>query len=356
MSAIHPYFGLRTAPFPPSEPVLAGERPGSSFMADALNHEARTSVLRGLPPRTNKYPFQSIEHMERVISRETDLFRQDRTGTRSQFIIFSHVPEEVVSPEIISPPTTQEKEEEEEIIDENRHVTRRQPRICCDRYLEMLLFKMLTPAHEQAARGFHGLFAIKLAQMNVASQLTSIRSGSSPSTSEDSAVKESFRKKRPDLSYKPTILPPGRSPKWPTVVVEVGYSGSQRKLVADMKWWLGNPAPDSHSEHERERVQLAIAIYIKKHMREVIIQRWERVPRPTLAEPERVAPAIVQQTTLAKGVNQTNVKVSNAPLVLPFRKVFLRNEANLAESDFVFTGDELANVVETVWIEQDLES
>lgn len=347
MSAIDPYFGLRTAPFPPSEPVLGG-RTGSSHVADALDYDARNSVLRGLPPRTDEYPFESTEQMERVISRETELFRQDKTGTRSQFVIFSHVPDEVVSPEI--PPRTNQEEDEETIDPTSQRLTKRPSRICCDRYLGMLLFKLVTPAHEQAARGFHGLFAIKLAQMNVASRLTVQNHHASPPS--DTAIQEEekpFRKKRPDISYQPVTIPPGpssHSPNWPTLIIEVGYSTAQRKLVADMKYWLAHPS----------RVQLAIAIYIKKHMREVIIQRWERVPRPTLAEPDRTAPAIVQQTTIAKGTRQTNVKVSNAPLVVPFRKVFLQNEARVGEEDFIFTGDELANVVEMVWIEQDLES
>jgi hypothetical protein len=37
---------------------------------------------------------------------------------------------------------------------------------------------------------------------------------------------------------------PGRNPKWPTVVVEVGVSESYRKLRADAQWWLTNSRSD----------------------------------------------------------------------------------------------------------------
>lgn len=52
--------------------------------------------------------------------------------------------------------------------------------------------------------------------------------------------------KEPDGSWIPQNLPPGRSEKWPSLVLEVGVSESKKKLRADAAWWLANSDGQVH--------------------------------------------------------------------------------------------------------------
>jgi len=52
--------------------------------------------------------------------------------------------------------------------------------------------------------------------------------------------------KEPDGQWAPRNLPPGRSDKWPSIVLEVGASESKTKLRADAAWWLANSDGQVH--------------------------------------------------------------------------------------------------------------
>ena len=69
--------------------------------------------------------------------------------------------------------------------------------------------------------------------------------------------------KEPDGSWIPRQLPPGRSDKWPTVVLEVGVSDSQEKLRADADWWLAN---------SQGQVHVVISISVRRTVPEVTFE------------------------------------------------------------------------------------
>jgi hypothetical protein len=55
-------------------------------------------------------------------------------------------------------------------------------------------------------------------------------------------------KKEPDESWIPCTLPAGRTDKWPSLVVESGFSETLRQLQRDAEWWLCRSVESGFSE------------------------------------------------------------------------------------------------------------
>ncbi|KAL1997860.1 hypothetical protein VTN02DRAFT_552 [Thermoascus thermophilus] len=214
----------------------------------------------------------------------------------------------------------------------------------------LLILKRPTRDHERARQRFEHLMAVKLFDtMGLDDELDP--TGAAPVEGTD------LRTKGPDLSYVPAVRPAGRSDRWPSMVVEIGYAESsprrqqqrqrqrqrQRQLERDIRWWL---------QESWGAVQLALSIQVKKRMHGIIIQKWELVP--SQSDPQQRAapvPGITQQVTISRTDSQPTT-VTGGPLVLPFEKIFLRPlgaSGAGAGADLVFREDELRRYAERVW-------
>lgn len=79
------------------------------------------------------------------------------------------------------------------------------------------------------------------------------------------------------------------------MAIESGYSESKAKLAADARWWLAESQGD---------VAIAITISVHKTRREITIDLWGVVARPTRADPARKVPAVEHRVVLSQGGKQ----------------------------------------------------
>lgn len=282
------------------QPFIAPQNPSDKEKQD---------VLICLPRGTREYEFQGIKNAEEILDRER------RNG--SLLVLFSHV-----SPHI------------KDRISKERQLSRK----IHSYYPEskLLLFKMPQAPHEIANRRLEGLLVTKLIAMGAHQYLDVLGS---------TTVQGTNREKEPDSSYRPKTLPLGRTMKWPTMVFEIGYSESRMQLARDARWWLNDSQGD---------VQVVLTIDVERARREIIIERWEAVrSHTTRSNPTGLRLEVVQSVKISRLSSQTSATVTNGPLVVPFRRLFLRPPA-LQEGDISFTVGELQGLAENVWASQGL--
>ena len=132
--------------------------------------------------------------------------------------------------------------------------------------------------------------------------------------------------KEPDVSLQPVILPPGRSPEWPTLVVETGRSESQLSLDNNTRWWL-----------RRSNGDVEVVITTRVSRTKLVVKRW--------AMTGRTRASILQTITIEKA---TPIHITGGPLRTPFRDVFLRDPVAI-EGDFVYGQADLEQWACRVW-------
>ncbi|KAF9238426.1 hypothetical protein DTO013E5_10091 [Penicillium roqueforti] len=104
-----------------------------------------------------------------------------------------------------------------------------------DRHTRSLIVTIPGRPHDALVGELHLVMAVSLANMRRTEwSLTTAR------------VEGGICAKEPDGSWIPRELPPGRSEKWPTVILEVGVSEAKKKLRADADWWLANSEGQVH--------------------------------------------------------------------------------------------------------------
>lgn len=151
--------------------------------------------------------------------------------------------------------------------------------------------------------------------------------------------------KEPDASYLTLQQPPGRTDKWPALVIETGYSESLGRLRVDAEWWLVRSRGD---------VQVVILTSVHQTKPEIIMEKWELDrnvpplrPMPKLRQP-RLTPIKTQEISLTLADGDTTV-VTGDPLIIRFEDIFLSPAASPREQDYVFTESDLKEISEFVW-------
>ncbi|KAI1832753.1 hypothetical protein DTO006G1_9532 [Penicillium roqueforti] len=104
-----------------------------------------------------------------------------------------------------------------------------------NRSTRYMIIKLFTGAHETASCGLGGAVQYEIYNMGLGKSICPLGS---------KTIQGMFCRKQADKAYGPAQPVPGRNPKWPTVMVEVGVSESYRKLRADAEWWLINSRGD----------------------------------------------------------------------------------------------------------------
>ncbi|OJJ35176.1 hypothetical protein ASPWEDRAFT_40360 [Aspergillus wentii DTO 134E9] len=268
-------------------------------------------ILDGIPPGTNEYHYGGIDHYKQILN-----LKSNRPDKGTDFIIFFDVNEDVFTNKI---QTLEEKP----------------PISAYDPIKSILLLKMTTQVHEQAAQGITAMIQEEILEMGLSDNMCFIGSAQ---------VQTQSRQKKADQEYVPVELPKGRTRKWPSAVVETGYSESKSKLQTDAQWWLA----ESNGE---VRTALTISVHQKKE--EIVLQKWEMMERPTRENPDRHAPVMMQQVVMSRRPGEGAIHISNAPLRIAFESLFLR-PAGESERDILFTEKSLKSLATKVWVVQQL--
>lgn len=168
----------------------------------------------GLSPNTTQHAYQNINHFIDVLSRETDLFTADKhTASRSQYFVFHEVTESVFNRDFIDPIDS--------LVTFESYFPHR----------GIMIVKIMTRGESHVASSFGLQLMKQLTRMREELDNNLFLLGTAHVISEN-------RIKRADNKFRSRKLPRGRSKKWPSLCVEVGYSDLPRKLVGDAKWWI----------------------------------------------------------------------------------------------------------------------
>ncbi|KAH8690461.1 hypothetical protein BGW36DRAFT_364041 [Talaromyces proteolyticus] len=259
----------------------------------------------GLNPNTQQYEYRGKKHFLSTRAQELDLFRGDRTGTRSQYIIYWGIHRDTFCRDF-------ENTEDEFNVESY---------FPC---LGIILIKMISPPHEVAHERISSIMTLKLAAMNRMDKNV-FETGRSDRTTVQ-------RTKQPDTSYQPKRLPKGRSRQWPTLTIEAGYSESRRKLADDARWWLTASQGD---------VKAVVTISIGQKQRSITFEKWALVQQQ---------PAVAYRAVLSQEDGRNSIHTTNDnPLIISFQDMFLRPAQGEKEKDIEIEMDDLKEMAESVW-------
>ncbi|KAK2800343.1 hypothetical protein FQN50_008159 [Emmonsiellopsis sp. PD_5] len=265
-----------------------------------------------LPPDVSEYEYSGLDHLREMTERAYDNFITN--NTQSPFVVFTNLPPEEFE---------QFKDTFKDAVDYSPH-------------LQLLILTMVSAPHEAATEVFGGLVRDKARENGVRRKL-------SPRGRTETETPE--RWKGADCSWIPHELPPGRTRRWPSVALEVGYAEPREKLKRDMEFWL------NASNNE---VKMALSIDIKRPGGDIFFTTWKRgipVPPRASSNPEPQAMQEIKIERGRAGQQQPNITGSNN-LVIPFQSIMLRQPGQ-GEGDFVFTREDLLEVAEEVWLAMD---
>ncbi|KAJ5789007.1 uncharacterized protein N7518_006018 [Penicillium psychrosexuale] len=143
-------------------------------------------------------------------------------------------------------------------------------------------------------------------------------------------VQGTTRVKKPDCSWKPAGYQPNRDVKWPTVVVEAGWSETLKKLKEDASFWL-------HESNQQVQVMLTIRTTERGT---ITIEKWA-------VDRNSVKP--VQKMWIVRNRNHDsqNHQISGS-IQIPFQECYLRAKRN-SETDFVMSHSDMLDIAQSVW-------
>lgn len=155
-------------------------------------------------------------------------------------------------------------------------------------------------------------------------------------------VTEQGVSKEPDSSFRPSNLLVGRDIKWPSVVMETGYSETLNRLHADAQLRISR---------SRGQVKAVVLISAKRDLEQIIFEKF--IPNYTPIRPVRasrgpIVYAIYQQRVVVTR-NQGQVAVTGGPLIITFEVMFLRSADPPNEHDYVLGQQELTEIAEDSW-------
>ncbi|KAJ5825911.1 hypothetical protein N7474_003049 [Penicillium riverlandense] len=272
-------------------------------------------ILAGLPYSTSEYEYRGAKHFWKTIDAEVNLLDHDKTGDRSQYVIFTHLPEQKFLEEIDS--------EEFKFFDSY------------DPEFEILLLKMPTKAHELLSEEFAAELIAKFALegMNDARrglfQLGHAR------------VDLPSRRKEPDKSYQPETLPAGRTDHFPSFIIETGFSESLGKLRNNATLWVTESSGD---------VKIALLMSTSKKTKGIVFEIFQPGHhRFTRGHPARVVAELKQKATVK--TDKDGQVVADGRLRIPFEDLFLRRPIS-PEKDLIFSEGDLIFIARKVWSSQ----
>lgn len=143
-----------------------------------------------------------------------------------------------------------------------------------------------------------------------------------------------------------------KNDRWPTVVIEAGWSQSRVALVAKAHWWF---------EASNRAVKIVLLIFASPL--QIQVEKWKTNPLPhSSAAPGRPNTRLFQATNLYPKVHppvltvnrasantpSNDYRVTSSPLPLEFRDVFLRNPVP-PEGDILLGESFFRSYAEEAW-------
>ncbi|RHZ69921.1 hypothetical protein CDV55_108257 [Aspergillus turcosus] len=190
---------------------------------------------------------------------------------------------------------------------------------------------MITKAHEQARAAFHDMIIHKFVLMNNLDLELQTLPGAE--------VQATSRSKRPDKHI-----------NLKTSQMGVLTNGRQQLLKRDFHSveasWPALPS-DWLTDFNGD-VKIALIILVSQTMREISVEIWELIDGPTRAEPFKKVPKVTQRVVISQLTTQDSIRISGAPLVLPFDGLCLRS-ADPNEGDIEFSTEDLEQIASKVW-------
>lgn len=268
--------------------------------------------LEGLPPTVNIYPWEGPDHFQNIVDLELQRFKEEDPERSSpspcDWIVFSNVSETIFERNF--------EEEGSDLRKEWKSYNRR----CQLLFVEIA---MGTDEHTEAAETFNDILKEAVSHMGLSNALKNFS---------QTTIRGEDRAKLPDHGWGPRRPPPGRSRKWPTVVLEVGVSQQKSKHEEDARFWLEESGGD---------VKVSLAMSVNRRIPEIVLQKWK------VSDGK---PAMVQKVTVWR--RNDNIVFDNEPLVIEFEDLFLREADLPREVDIVFDQGDLRRLAENIWLEQ----
>lgn len=263
-------------------------------MSSSAVDELLLSLGLGTCPQ---YEYSNVDNFASVLDNEYKLFETDNTS-RSQYIVFRGLTQSLFDRDFLYPKSG--------VLTFESYFPN----------LDLLLVKIEFEPHSTAARKFEATLLKHLYHMNddeLDEKLMSI--GTAHFRTID-------RTKRADASFRPKRLGTSHDRRWPSLVVEVGFSEPYRKLKEDAKWWL------TASDNE---VKTVVVIKINQTYKEIVIEKW-------ICQGQR--PTKDYRTVLSQQAGRNNIDISNnEPFVIPFDHLFLRTPTSNERNIILGTGD-----------------
>jgi hypothetical protein len=195
-----------------------------------------------------------------------------------------------------------------------------------EKYLIVKL--MIGVMHEGVAYEFASMFKGKLFRLDVRASLLATGSGR--------FGHRGGRSKEADIGYKP--ISREMEDDWPSFVVEVGESESLAMLRSDAAFWITN---------SDGRTRIVIVLSINRRDRQILVERWEEVPRrrpnQSTANYSRI-PRLMQSLTL-----NADVEYDGPSLEIPAEKLFDGLLPQNIPGEFLFSPDNLNVFNTTIW-------
>lgn len=271
------------------------------MVEDILREEA-------LPATTPRYQYQGIKQCLRCFELELERYNRNGQPVDCSYIIFDHVDNR----------SFQKCFEEEAVESLLVHSL-----VTYNFISHTIVLKMLTPIHEAAHRAFSEIFSAW--HRGQESRLLPVG---------NATVEGSTRKKCPDSSWKTSVYIPGRDMKWPTILVEAGWSESMAKLKQDVLFWL---------RESEQQVKAALTIQVTRRG-SIAIQQWKL---DQTAHRSSVKPIQAMHITRNRCADSNQHQISGS-MHIQFEDCFLRVKRG-NESDFVLSIDDMTEIAEAVW-------
>lgn len=201
-------------------------------------------------------------------------------------------------------------------------------RVFYDESLRQLIIKLVGGPHEVAGAQLSRAFSENFFRMGLKQQIVNTSA---------KRIKEIPRSKEPDDSWKPLTLPPARSSKWPTLVVECGWSESLNRLRLDAEWWLA---------HSRGDVGVVVLVSVDRKEPKITLETW--IIDPTS---RALLHTMCSQVVTISRDQQNAIITVGAPLVIEFEKTFLRPANPPLEHDITVSQQELEFLATVTWNE-----
>lgn len=192
--------------------------------------------------------------------------------------------------------------------------------------INCIVVKMKTKKHDWVAGIIHEMIHDKVMEFDSSARKGLRMFG-------QATYKGPDRSKEADLTFVPKELPANRSTKWPSFVVEVGWSESERKLKNDAKWWLTRTLGD---------VKRVLTIKVNQKDERITMNSW------TLQQGRTDEIDLMQSTVISRDNDIQPVIVDN-DLEIPFADLYLRPARTGEDEMIVFNTEELVDFATDVW-------